>query len=304
MNLAPVALFVYNRISHTQLAVSALLNNQEACDTDLYIFSDGPKNLSDNENVNSLRKYLTTIVGFKSITIIEQEKNKGLANSIIDGVTLVVNKFEKIIVLEDDIVVSEQFLAYMNTALSLYSDYSEVASIHAYIYPVSDSIPNLFFLKGADCWGWATWKRAWDYFEPNGELLKDKLISEKLVSAFNFDDTYPFFKMLENQIDGTNNSWAIRWHASCYLNNLYTLYPGNPLITNIGFDNSGTHCGTDNFYNSKIVKVNLDNFPVVVIESIQARNAIKKFFLATNSFTKKNIFQRIISKINYMLKLN
>jgi hypothetical protein len=159
-------------------------------------------------------------------------------------------------------------------------------------------------LKGADCWGWATWKRAWDYFEPNGEILKNRLISENLVSAFNLDDTYPFFKMLENQIDGINNSWAIRWHASCYLNRLYTLYPGKPLITNIGFDNSGTHCGTDDFYNSKIVKVNLENFPVVVNESIQARNAIKRFFLKSNSFAKKSIPQRIIGKIKYLLKLN
>ena len=151
MSLAPVALFVYNRLSHTERTINALLKNKEAENTNLYIYSDGAKNESEKQKVIELRLYLKTIVGFKSITIREQLHNKGLANSIIDGVSELVELAGKIIVLEDDILVSTQFLSYMNNGLNKYEHELKVASIHAYIYPVNDALPNMFFLRGADC---------------------------------------------------------------------------------------------------------------------------------------------------------
>jgi hypothetical protein len=301
LNPAPIALFVYNRLIHTEKTINALLQNKEAANTDLYIFSDGAKNISEEQKVNDLRSYLKTIVGFKSITIKEQLINKGLANSIIDGVTDLIELAGKIIVLEDDILVSPQFLSYMNNGLNKYENELNVASIHAYVYPINDILPNMFFLKGADCWGWATWKRAWKNFEPNGIILKEKLIQQKLVSSFNYDETYPFFTMLENQIIGKNNSWAIRWHASCYLNNMLTLYPGKTLITNIGFDNSGTHCGTDDIYNSDIQKIDLDSFPNKIIESTIARVAFKNFFTSSKPQMNNSIMFRIKNKIKKLL---
>lgn len=301
MSLAPVALFVYNRLSHTERTINALLKNKEAENTNLYIYSDGAKNESEKQKVIELRLYLKTIIGFKSITIREQLHNKGLANSIIDGVSELVELAGKIIVLEDDILVSTQFLSYMNNGLNKYEHELKVASIHAYIYPVNDALPNMFFLRGADCWGWATWKRAWKNFEPNGSFLKEKLIQQKLVSTFNYDETYPFFTMLENQIIGKNNSWAIRWHASCYLKDMLTLYPGQTLITNIGFDNSGTHCGTDDIYNSDIQKINLDIFPDNIVESITARNAFKNFFTSSNPRTNSSIIFRLKNKLKKLL---
>jgi len=305
MNLAPIALFVYNRPSHTKEAVTALLKNKHSAASDLFIFSDGAKNSEEQKNIDELRAYLKTITGFKTVNIIEQATNLGLANSIIAGVTKVVNQYGRIIVLEDDIIVHTAFLEYMNNGLQYFETNEKVASIHAYVYPLEQTVPDLFFLKGADCWGWATWKNRWELFQPNGVELSKELEAKNLISAFNFDNTYPYYKMLQDQIEGKNNSWAIRWHASCYLKGLLTLYPAKPLITNIGFDNSGTHCGDDDIYNSALHAGKIFNFNIEVVESKMAREAFKQFFSKT-SFTNKiySFPQKILQKIKQLIFSN
>ena len=185
---APIALIVYNRLTNTKETVNALSKNMLAKESDLTIFSDGPKADKDIEKVNEVRNYLKTITGFKSITIIESAVNKGLAASIISGVTEIVNKYTRIIVLEDDLVTSPYFLTYMNDALEMYENEEKVASIHGFIYPVKKELPETFFIKGADCWGWATWKRAWDLFESDGLKLLNELKNRKLTKEFNFNN--------------------------------------------------------------------------------------------------------------------
>ena len=169
MSLAPIVLFAYNRLEHLKKTINALQKNILALDSELYIFSDGAKNEETLQQINKVREYIKTITGFKSITIIERKENLGLANSIISGVTEIVNKYGKIIVLEDDMVTSRHFLKYMNDALDYYENENRVIGIHGYIYPVKKELPNTFFIKGADCWGWATWKRGWDLFEHDGK---------------------------------------------------------------------------------------------------------------------------------------
>ncbi len=153
MLLAPITLFVYNRLSHTKQTINALKKNKLAEQSELIIFSDSFKNSDDKKKVNQVREYIRSIKGFKGVEIIERPDNFGLANSIIDGVTRVVNQYGKVIVLEDDLVTSSFFLEYMNNALLCYEDDPQVISIHGYNYPISD-LPEIFFIKGADCWGW------------------------------------------------------------------------------------------------------------------------------------------------------
>lgn len=256
MNYAPVTLFVYNRPTHTRKTVEALLKNKEAAETDLYVFCDGPKADSipeQQEKINAVRDYIRSVSGFKSITIFESTVNKGLAQSIIEGVTSIINKHQRVIVLEDDLVTSTGFLSYMNTGLDVYENNETVISIHAYNYPIPTlGLPETFFIRGADCWGWATWKRGWDLFESNGALLKKQLEEQNLVHQFNINGSNPFFDMLIQQIEGKVNSWAIRWHASAFLKNKLTLYPAKPVVFNIGLDNSGTHTlFTEDFFNDK-----------------------------------------------------
>ena len=297
MVLAPIVLFVYNRLEHTKQTLEALQNNELAKVSELFIYSDAAKNEDNIEKVQKVREYIKSIDGFKKVTIIEREKNWGLANSIIDGVTRIVNEYGKIIVLEDDLVTSQYFLKYMNEALEMYKDEKRIASIHGYIYPI-DGLPETFFIKGADCWGWATWNRAWKAFEPDGKKLLEDLQSKKLEREADFNNSYNFTKMLKDQIAGNNNSWAIRWYMSAFLKDMLTLYPGESYVQNIGFDCNATHCKTEtNIFQTKLAsrfkidKVNAD-------EDLISRKKIEIFFKTL----KPTIIQRMNIKIKRLLK--
>lgn len=295
-NLSPIALFTYNRPYHTRRTIEALQKNALAKHSDLFIFCDGAKNDEDFIKVNEVRNYLKTIDGFKSVNIEESHTNKGLSNSIINGVTKIVNRLGRIIVLEDDILVSEYFLDYMNEALDLYESTPEVISISGYIYPIKNkNLPETFFIKGADCWGWATWKRGWNLFNSDATFLMSELKKNNLTNEFDFNDSYPYIKMLQNQIDGKVNSWAIRWYASAFLTNKLTLYPKDSLVLNIGFDNSGEHCGATNVYDSKLSNTKPQIGATAIKESQSAKEAIVEFFRITHKPKKPSFFRKFFN---------
>jgi len=252
MDLAPIALFVYKRSRHVRQTIESLQKNEFVGDSELFIFSDGPRSDADREMVQEVREYLKTITGFRHVTVIERERNLGLADSIIAGVTEIVNQHGRVIVLEDDMLTSPFFLRYMNEALEYYRDDERVISIHGYLFPVRAKMPETFFIKGSDCWGWGTWKRGWELFEPDGKKLLAELKRRKLVKRFDFGGSYPYTRMLEEQISGKNDSWAVRWYASALLNDKLTLYPGRSLVHNIGTDESGTHCADTRVYDTAI----------------------------------------------------
>jgi hypothetical protein len=172
----------------------------------------------------------------------------------------------------------------MNKALDLYFEEEDVISIHGYNYPVIlSNLVKTFFLKGADCWGWATWKRGWSLFEQSGLDLLNKIKEEDISLQFNFNDSYPYAQMLEDQINGKNDSWAIRWYASAFLNNKYTLYPARSLVRNIGLDSSGTHSGEDFYFN--IEQIDCETFEILEKVEINEDISIK---LAIEHFLKVN----------------
>jgi hypothetical protein len=263
-NIAPIALFTFKRYWHLQQTVESLKKNSFAADSELFIFRDGPRSDEDLAGSQAVREFCKTISGFKSIIIHERARNMGLARSIITGVTELINKYGRVIVLEDDMVTSPHFLRYMNEALNLYRDEDRVISIHGYNYPAEAQFPETFFLRGADCWGWATWKRGWDLFESNGRRLLDELKAKNLTHRFDFNGSYGFTKMLEDQVNGKNDSWAIRWHASAFLLDKLTLYPGKSLVHNIGIDKSGTHCTATDIYDTELANapIMLGNIPI------------------------------------------
>jgi hypothetical protein len=291
--LAPIALFVYNRPRHTRQTVDALLKNELAGESDLFIFSDAPKKPEFTEAVQEVRGYIKTISGFRSVTIFEREKNFGLAHSIIDGVTRLCDEHGRVIVLEDDLVTSPYFLKYMNDALDLYEHDERVICIHGYTFPVEEKLAETFFLRGADCWGWATWKRGWDLFEPDGNALLAELGGRNLKYQFDYNGAYDFTKMLEGQISGKNDSWAIRWHASAFLKEKLTLYPGRSLVHNIGNDNSGSHCGTTTEFDVKLSDTPII-FNNITVEPSQKSSLAFENFLRK---MKKGLLQRLLLKI-------
>ena len=302
MNFAPVALFVYNRPQHTRQTVEALLANAESAQTPLYIFSDAPKNAAGNKEVAEVRSMLRNITGFKSVSIIERENNFGLANSIIAGVSHICAEHGRVIVLEDDLVTSPYFLKFMNEGLEKYQDEHQVISIHGYIYPVEQALPETFFLKGADCWGWATWKRGWDLFDPDGKKLLAELKRRKLTRQFDFDGSYPYIKMLKNQIVGKNNSWAIRWYASAFLAGKLTLYPGRSLVHNTGIDGSGTHCSDTMDFSGELAHSPITIEDIKVEESLIARQQFVKFHLRTQSSLAVQVSQKVFGQIRSIIR--
>ena len=297
--LAPIVLFVYDRPRHLEKVIDSLKKNKLAKESELIIYSDGPKNQSATERVKQVRDLIADINGFQKVSVIFREKNLGLARSIILGTTEILESYQRIIVLEDDLVVSPFFLEYMNTALEKYSIYEEVACIHGYVYPCKGLLPNTFFLKGADCWGWGTWRDSWKIFNPDGHYLLNELKKKKLISAFNFDGSFPFTQMLSDQVEGKNDSWAIRWYASAYLMNKLTLYPGVSLVSNIGNDGSGSHQ-----VNSKVFETNISGNPVcidnvLITESSFAKKAFTEYFLDLHH-TK---FSRFIYRMKHFFGL-
>jgi hypothetical protein len=291
MPLAPIVLFVYNRPWHTEQTLNALAANYLAKESVLFIYSDGPKDHAPAEVLENIKKTRDIIKKQKwcrEVFIIESELNKGLANSVIQGVTEIVDKYGKIIVLEDDLVTHPFFLTYMNENLDIYQDDESVISLHGYIYPVKKKIKSPFFLKGADCWGWATWKRGWDLFEYDSKLLLEKLLKRKLTNEFNFNDSYNFTALLESQIRGEVDSWAIRWYASAFLLDKLTLYPPVSLITNIGFDGSGTH--TENIENKYSSTFNFESFEIETVnasEDKKNKKQIEIFFRGDHYFFRQ-----------------
>lgn len=294
-SLAPIVLFVYNRIEHTRLTVNALQQNILAAESDLFIYSDGAKNAGSENAVLAVREYIRSINGFKSVTLIEREKNYGLANSIIDGVTTVVNKYGRIIVVEDDLVTSKYFLEYMNTALNIYAEIHEVVSIHGYMYPTKTKLPETFFIRGTDCWGWATWKRGWELFEKDSHKLLSELKEKHLQYAFDWDGNYGNIKMLQRQIDGTVDSWAIRWHASAFLKNTLTLFPGISLVNNIGGDSAGTHTKSLEEFQTSVAQHRINVRQQPPVEDSGARNVIVQFYKRVHQSTLQKVWKKISS---------
>lgn len=267
MAYSPIVLFVYNRPWHTSQVLDRLAANDLACKSDLFVFADGPKINATKETIAKIREVRNIVKEknwCKKTILIESEYNKGLADSVISGVTQIINQHGKVIVLEDDIVPSQGFLKYMNDALNLYFNEPQVGCIHAWNYDlnVSSYTESTFFLKGADCWGWATWKRAWDEFNPDGKELLETLESKKLEFEFNRKNTHSFIEMLKNQIEGKNDSWAIRWHASLFLKNMYCLHPSRPIVKNIGLDNTGVHCGISNLKQVPTNSIEINKIPI------------------------------------------
>ncbi|MCX6715601.1 MAG: glycosyltransferase [Candidatus Taylorbacteria bacterium] len=293
MTPAPIALFVYNRPEHTRKTIEALRANTLAGESELFIFSDGPKNTEQKKAVREVRDYIKTITGFRRIEIVERAENFALSKSIISGVTDIVNRYSKIIVMEDDLVTSPYFLKYMNEGLELYKNEKSVASIHGYVYPSKKTLPETFFLRGADCWGWATWKRAWKAFELDGNKLLIELEKKGLISKFDLDGTYDFSATLKRQIDGRCDSWAIRWHASAFLVNMLTLYPGRSLVNNIGRDGSGTHAGDTGAFNTVMTERPIEVRPIPIEEDAAARKIIIGYMRSLRT----SLFKRIKTKI-------
>lgn len=276
---APILLFTYNRPAHTRRLVESLLQNPEAAGSLLYIYSDAPRDEAARPAVDEVRRYLRTLSGFGGIHLVERTENWGLARSVINGVTSLLQDFDRVIVLEDDLVLSPVFLRFMNEALETYKDEPRVGHIQACDFTQDPSLPETFLIKWTGSWGWATWRRAWKLFNPDGRALLNELERRHLTREFDFDGAYRYTRMLRRQVKGLNDSWAIRWNASLFLADVLSLNVGRSLVQNAGFDGSGTNCGGGGLYASTL---RAEPLPVRRIspieEDLAARRALARYY--------------------------
>jgi hypothetical protein len=303
MNLAPVILFVYNRPKHTLKVLEALSANELADASELFIFADGPKeNASpdDRRMIEQTRQVIRQRKWCAKVTIHEADQNKGLAASITDSVSEIVKAYERVIVLEDDIVTSPYFLRYMNEALERYSQEDRVMSIAGYFYPIEKKLSSSFFLCFDSSWGWATWQRAWRHYNPDTDALLEAVADQKEgINRFNFEGSFDFYQMLKSQQRGIIDSWSIRWYASIFLHKGLTLYPPVSFVQNIGNDGSGRHADNTAAYDTKFPRRYVAVFPDAAEEHVHARKYLSKYF---RQLYKNTLIDKVVYKLRRMIQ--
>jgi hypothetical protein len=237
--LSPIILFTYKRLDTLKQTIQSLQENYLAKDSDLYVFSDAAKTLKERDIILEVRDFVKSIDGFKSVTIFESKINKGLANSIIDGVSELLKNHESVIVLEDDLVSSPNFLNYMNQALNFYRNYDNVFSISGFSIPIKNnqSEVDVYFTSRSSSWGWATWKDRWSKIDWDVRDYDQFKNNTKLRRNFNKMGS-DMSDMLDRQMQGKINSWAIRWCYHQFKSNLFSVHPLVSKIENVGFNSS------------------------------------------------------------------
>lgn len=294
--LAPVVLFTYKRLETLQRTVAALAANNLALQSELIIYSDGAKKAADQPIIDEIRSYLKTISGFKSVRIHSSKTNKGLATSIIHGVSEVMAEYHKAIILEDDLITSTNFLAFMNEGLNKYETQKNVYSISGYAFNLKNITVNedAYFLNRSWPWGWASWEDRWqevdwdikDYvsFKSNSKLKKE---FSQLGSDVN--------DMLEKQMNGNLDSWSIRWTYYIFTKKGLVLFPKVSKINNNGFDINATNTiGINNRYLTDFDISNNTNFdfPEVIEINEKYQKALKR---------KMGILSRLVNKIREII---
>lgn len=291
---APIALFVYNRYDHVKKVVNAIKKNSIAKKSKIYVFSDFSETDKEQKKIKKIRKYLKKINGFKKISIIERKKNYGTSKNITTGLNYIFKTYDKCIIIEDDILVSTNFLYQINYFLNKYNLKDKIASVEGHMYPVpfDKNISEYYFIRGAGCWGWGTWKKSWKNYEKSAQKLINKFNKNKnLIRDFNYNNSYPYYKMLLKQLNTKKESWAIKWYASNFLKENYTLYFKNSLVKNIGLDGTGVNCKIDYNINQKKFlnkKINID-IKKKLKEDSYAKSQISKFLKNKFKFSKKLI---------------
>jgi hypothetical protein len=299
---APIVLFVYNRLHHTKKTIEALKKNNLATESDLFIFCDGAKQKND-EKVFEVQEFCKSIDGFNSVTVNIREENAGLAKSIIQGVTEIVNQYEKVIVLEDDIVTSPYFLSFMNQALDFYKDDKRVWHISGWNYPIeTGDLDGVFFWRVMNCWGWATWTDRWSHFEKNPNRLINSWTKQQ-KHHFDLDGSGGFWSQVKKNANGKLNTWAIFWYATIYENEGFCLNPALSYVNNIGEDGSGENCVIKGVNTEPTLNI-LENiqYPSEVQECDLAVKKIKKHYRKTRGSFLVRIYRHIKTKLTKLLR--
>lgn len=307
MALAPIVLFTYNRPEHTRKTLEALRANELASASTLYIYCDGPTTTAtatQKGRIEATRSVAKEQQWCANVSIIESETNLGLASSILQGVSTIIKKHGKIIVLEDDIVTHPLFLRYMNTALDVYERHKEVYHINGFTNESAMQflVPDFYFLHFMSCWGWATWDDRWSKLQSDHTYYYERLINNpSLLSKFNYNHTIAFHNQLADNISGKINTWAILWYSTVFFNDGLCLTAKNSFVINIGLDGSGEHCGIeevpDQFKTKNQIDFKQKFEQLEVQENWLSRKHLELYFKFGNQIKIGDVFKRIRNKV-------
>lgn len=304
--LAPLVVFAYNRPDHLEQTLKSLSLNPEAKDSTLYIFIDGPKNKADIKPVFGVatvaERYAASNL-FREVIIKKQEKNQGLAKSVIDGVTKVIAIFGKVIVTEDDSVSSPDYLKFMNGALDYYEKDQRIFSVGGFIAPlnIKDYPYDVVFTQRSSSVAWGTWADRWykiDWSVSDYKKFRFKLFGRKKFNVWGDDRA----SMLDDQMNGRINSWAIRFDYAMFKNRMYNVLPVKSLIKNIGNDGSGTH-GSTNQNNESVFNIStLYEKPVFEFTDMLISERVREQYIKSYQFPRKTRIKRFIGNLLYKKK--
>lgn len=303
--LAPIVIFAYKRPKHLKRLFASLGRNPSIREARVYIYCDGPKADASPEDLRNIELVRTIARSFElpsALTVRPASANKGLAASIIDGVSEVLADHDRAIILEDDLICSPYALRYFNEALNYYQSEERVYCVSGYSYPALGELPETFFLRGADCWGWATWRRAWAQFNPDGRLLLELIESQGLERIFDYDGRYPYTQMLRRQTEGQNQSWAIRWNASVFLRGGLTVYPGRSLVENLGQGGGGTHSAPPRWLRAHMARRMIQVGGIQVVENRQARHLVGLHLERLSRPPARNSLRRLLDRTGALLR--
>jgi len=293
MNHAPIAIFAFRRPEHTARLIRSLLANPEARASRIYAFCDGARRQEDAPLVARTRQVIAE-AGLPHLELIERPANLGLARNVIDGVSRLCADAGRAIVLEDDLILSPTFLRYVNEALDRYRDEPRVFHVSGFMYPVRHEAPHdALFLPFISSWGWGTWARAWQAFDPGAQGAREVLADRALRRRFDLDGCYGFSRMLRRQLAGQSDSWAIRWYLSVFQRGGLSVFPRRSLVENGGFDGDSTHCRGPRPAHAAAVAGDLDvtSFPPVAVD--EAAFAEVKALLAADSRLAARVLRRL-----------
>ncbi len=273
---APIVLFVHKRPGHARRVLESLLRQPLAASSPLTVYCDGARNPGEEAAVREARAVVRELAPARA-RVVERERNLGLAASIIGGVSEAIDAHGEAIVLEDDLELAPAALEYFNAALERYRGEERAMHVSGYMYPVRAPLPESFFYREATCWGWATWARAWRHFEPDARKIREAVRARGATREFDIDGSAEFSIMLDRQIAGQLDSWAIRWYGSLWLRGGLALHPGKALVRNTGFDGSGAHSGSSRAYDVALWDGSVTRFPERVEEEPAALPAMVAF---------------------------
>lgn len=302
---APIAIFGFNRATHLRNCLDSL----EKCDGFAkhygYIFIDGPRNASEAQAVEETILVAQEFAKRNSFELIVRQVNFGLAKSVRYGIDHVFQNSNKIIVIEDDLILEKGFLSFINAGLDKYRDDFTVASISGYQYPIREKLQECAFLRGADCWGWGTWKNRWEEVNFNGKELLEEIYGLDQVDELNLNGSVDYEDMLIKYCRSEIDSWATPWHISNFLQNKLTLYPPFTYVSNEGGDGSGTHFGKNSLFSQDLKSQKSTVFPVQVLESEVFRKALIDFYNHTKkSGSRIRKIKRLLAKLYRLAKPN